>query len=535
MATVTTFTSDRLSAIEQATDQASTDASTALVTANDAKSSATASAASALASQQAAENVQTMVAGPTEEVVRTVLDIDLADSTTDVAQGVAGAAKSAISTDLADPTSDISTSVGNVAEAAVEAKTKAEGVPLNELTPVYVGEMQIALLKVMQCAAKDPVTGDWFVAQNDGSTPENTVISRLTHSGAFINAVQLTAGGHGMTCYPQWINGELWVWSGWNDGTTNSMVRFKWRGTAGTTTVIAKTDADIQIMSTFGTDSVLAQIDEQQDRIMYRRSTSSYEMRKLSDVEAGVDDLLYSNVVPTPTGGTFQGWCFVGDTLYIYTGSGTSFSPADPATIWVYDLPSATQLYSINIEGLGMEGNGHYLDDMYEPESLTLYRTPTGKPTIFVGMCVGGGNDRHCKIYAYTQGDTAALGGFAADALVNGLEAEPNWETHPVPTTIGGVAVTSMAQLTRPGWYYFDSATFGTMTDRPVNSTVTGHFLHVSARSAAYAMPTTVQIQELFTNHLPATMNSWCRVVNSSRTPDYWTQRTNTHDTAFAA
>lgn len=450
--------------------------------------------------------------------------------------------------DVKQQAADAETVAGEANATAADAKDVAQqaldeindiavpkSLPLNEVTPVYVGEMQVALTRVIQCAAKDLVTGDWFVAQNDGASPENTVISHLTPQGAFINAVQLTAGGHGMTCYPQWIDGELWVWSGWNDGTTNEIVRFKWRGDQYTTTVIDKTAADIEVMNTFGTDSVLAQIDEQQDRLMYRHSGGQYDVRRLSDVEAGTNDLLYSSTIPTPAGATFQGWCFLDDTVYVYTGSGTSFTPPDPCTIYVYDLPTASQLYQVDIEGIGMEGSGRYLDQMYEPESVTLYRNGAGKPTIFMGMCVGGGNDRHIKIYAWTQGDTAAPGGFAADALVGAMESEPNFHTHPVPTTINKVAVTKIAQITRPGWYYFDSATFATFTDRPAAATLTGHFLHVSAWSAAYAMPHSVQIQKLYTNHTTPNMDSWVRVNDSARTPDFWTHLSNTHETAFGA
>lgn len=91
MATVTTYTSDRLDQIELDSANAVAQVADANATANDAKSTALTaqanssnSAAAALASQRAAENVQTMVAGPTEEVVRTVFDIDLDDEASDL-------------------------------------------------------------------------------------------------------------------------------------------------------------------------------------------------------------------------------------------------------------------------------------------------------------------------------------------------------------------------------------------------------------------------------------------------------------------
>ena len=100
------------------------------------------------------------------------------------------------------------------------------------------------------------------------------------------------------------------------------------------------------------------------------------------------------------------------------------------------------------------------------------------------------------------------------------------------PATTLPAGVTSMHQLTTPGWYYLSTAQYSAMTDRPADWVASGHFVHVSGTDGGTG---NAQIQTIYRNTIGQAPMTWTRVIDQT-TPTNQTkwQRYTLTEVAYA-
>lgn len=438
------------------------------------------------------------------------------------------------------------------------------------LTPQFVAELHPVAHQVQQTATKDSTDGTWYLSQAVGGGPaqQDAYVSRMNDQGQFLGAVICKYAGHGTVLGLQHIQGVTYVWLAWStvdaNGNTTSWdtVRFPWPSAAsnGATVTKNKTDADVEVISNFsGGGYTLAVIDEVADRVVFRRAAGTllenYTLYKLSDVEAGVEAPIYPTPVgpisndPANGGSTMQGFTFLGDTLYRYSGANTMTNgvPTEPPKIWAYDFATGDLMYTRTFPQIGQEPDGTWDGGYLEPEGVSIYRSPNGRLALMMGVTVGAQGWRRYKQYALAEGDMAGsmigreteflnsrlrnvsdgMIGRLTGGGTNGVARIPNGET-------------KIQNLTKPGWYYLPAAAFAAMTDQPSDAGSLGAYLLNSPYSSSDgdSDPDHERAQILIYNRAVQSDGTqgpivWIRKVKDSETAPYWSCLTLTTQTAF--
>lgn len=216
-------------------------------------------------------------------------------------------------------------------------------------------------------------------------------ISKLKSNGQFMAQMYVEGGGHGTHNGYRWEDDKFWIYSYINDDEGfGKIVRFSFRPDV----TITYGDYDMEEVFTGHPELpyITPVINQEEDLILYRiqypssewdtRNASNYiEVRRLEDVDARVDNILYKFDLPRHlTGGgdgsqPMQGIDFGEGELYLYTGD----SNADnPNFLTVFDLKTGKQKYQKEAD-IGKSGN-LYPGNFQEAEGMQLYYDePTGK------------------------------------------------------------------------------------------------------------------------------------------------------------
>lgn len=247
--------------------------------------------------------------------------------------------------------------------------------------------------------------GDWYSSQHDSK--ENTIISRMGPDGQLKGCVvKIVGGGHGSYLDLQQRSDGLWVWA---CGPKGTVLRFKWPSAASGTVSLTAGSPGVVKVKTFTSNWASFSLDVANDRIAYRVAKyGTYTLRRLSDVDRGINRVLGSFKHVSPVGEIFQGWTFVNNTVVIYAGMGSItkykyltqdtggavYSGSDPgAKALVYRFGTG-HLYTADISGWGKD-HGQY----WEPESLAPFRTPTGLVLHYGEPYTDRSGNHHAAVY----------------------------------------------------------------------------------------------------------------------------------------
>ena len=317
-------------------------------------------------------------------------------------------------------------------------------------------------------------------------------ISKLKSNGQFMAQMYVEGGGHGTHNGYRWEDDKFWIYSYINDDEGfGKIVRFSFRPDV----TITYGDYDMEEVFTGHPELpyITPVINQQENLILYRiqypssewdaRNASNYiEVRRLEDVDARVDNVLYKFDLPRHlTGGgdgsqPMQGVDFGEGELYWYTGDS---KVENPNFLTVFDLETGKQKYQKEAD-IGKSGN-LYPGNFQEAEGMQLYYDePTGKKALLIGVTLGAGNYRSHEIHGIFMRDVYDK--LTAQAVPQSImESGGRTKTLPVHN------FTKLSDIIEAGEYYLYTADIQKLTDFPLPKEMrdAGYWLTVSAPNQA--------------------------------------------------
>ncbi|PTH60490.1 hypothetical protein BU594_00265 [Staphylococcus arlettae] len=317
-------------------------------------------------------------------------------------------------------------------------------------------------------------------------------ISKLKSNGQFMSQMYVEGGGHGTHNGYRWEDDKFWIYSYINDDEGfGKLVRFSFRPDV----TITYGDYDMEEVFTGHPELpyITPIINQQENLILYRiqypssewdaKNASNYiEVRRLEDVDARVDNVLYRFDLPRHlTGGgdgsqPMQGVDFGDGELYWYTGDS---KVENPNFLTVFDLKTGKQKYQKEAD-VGRNGN-LYPGNFQEAEGMQLYYDEsTGKKALLVGVTVGAGNYRSHEIHGIFMRDVYDK--LTAQAVPQSImESGGRTKTLPVHD------FTKLSDIIEAGEYYLYTVDIQKLTDFPLPKEMrdAGYWLTVSAPNQA--------------------------------------------------
>ncbi|WP_350347572.1 hypothetical protein ABIQ69_13150 [Agromyces sp. G08B096] len=348
--------------------------------------------------------------------------------------------------------------------------------------PVFQTLLQLPRLTVLQWFGVDEDTGEIWATQAippATGNSESFALSRLSHTGQLLDHMILTSAGHGTTVGIQRIDGRPYVWTNWNHvdaGNTitgNRLVRLPYL--PGET--VPSTHPEIETLSSFTTSYVTPVLDPQNGTVGFRISDTAgqrLQLRRIDDVVAGVDAPIGVTIQIPGDLVHMQGFAVDGTDAYWYSGDTNSATyPSEITRFSFTDGQVKTRVTRV----FGEDPEGGYRGNFREPESIFLHKDKlTGRKTLFAGVVTGEQGRRRSKVYAFPD--------LGADAFT-GQQLQP-MQPHPLTEQRGRhrmppSGLTQLAALRDPGSYYFSSAAFAALADRPASASASGYLLDVGA------------------------------------------------------
>ena len=343
---------------------------------------------------------------------------------------------------------------------------------------------------VMQSFHLDNKTGLIYMTQvySDGYK-----LTKMSTNGQFLAQMYVEGGGHGTHNGYRWdeVNNKFWIYSFIKDDEGfNKLVRFSFRPD----TTITYGDYDMEEVFTGHPERpyITPIINEHEGLILYRieypktewdaRGAMNYvEVRRLSDVDNRIDEVIYKLDIPMRLtdghgGQPMQGVALDDEKLYWYTGNS---DPNIPNFVTVFDLKTGEQLYQKQAD-VGKVGN-EFPGNFAEAEGMQIYYDEgTGKKALLIGVTVGAGNYRSHQIHGIFMRDVY-------DKLTAQATPQSKMETGGRTKTLPVVNFTKLSDIIEAGEYYLYTSDTKNLTDFPLPAEMrdAGYWLEVSAPNQA--------------------------------------------------
>ena len=314
----------------------------------------------------------------------------------------------------------------------------------------------------------------WLVSQAGGATEidngESFTLTMVNTNGEFLSSMELIHGGHGsmFNCELQ-LDGSIDIYFTCDSTVGYKIVKTKYIAngkldcSTASLTTIKKTSSEVQ----------LAYINFPEDKILLATSSGSgkwyrAEVYNFYDYINGRQNIpLYVTEHTKIQNITSQGFAVCGDKMFVYAGS----LGLNDVTLRIIDLPSNTYvdhpLHNLGklSEHTQTEGEGIYIDE---------------HKNVYIGLATGtGGTTRNFNVYVYAhKTDQQHILGKAMETAQMYKLTDANGYAmgmSPLPSKI--------ADITRPGWYYFTTNEMKTFSDVPEEFSVAGYWLNVYPRA----------------------------------------------------
>jgi len=309
-------------------------------------------------------------------------------------------------------------------------------------------------------------------------------IHRLKFNGEYVGTMECKNAGHGTHNGYYHVGNSLYIISHWYDESgAHKLVKVKFNvgsydyGTSGMTDVYKGAGNEAAYITPV--------INEREDLIVYRKSTGSgatlkmsVEVRKLSEVLNGVENVIASFQVPTTLtqdsdvvaidANVMQGIAVMPNRVFWLTGTSTG-----KKLITEFDY-SGEIVAQKEINYGDNEKNG-YFDNFGEPEGLQLYQEPNSdKDALLLGITTG--VERTHKIYGIFE-----VGGYEQLLMrINAYGGAGSAITKEIPNDL-----TRISDLVAKGDYYFTQDFCDNLTDFPHYIKDAGWWLHNTPASAS--------------------------------------------------
>lgn len=314
----------------------------------------------------------------------------------------------------------------------------------------------------------------WLVSQGGGNTAitdgESFTLSMVNTNGEILSSMELINGGHGSMFNAQrQSDGSIDIYftcdkeRGYKIVKTKYVANGKLDCKSAALTTLPKTSSEVQ----------LAYINFEEDKILLVTSSGSGRWYKAEvfDFQAYISG---RQTIPTYVSShtkigniTSQGFAITGNKMFVHSGS----LGLNDITMRIVDLETDTYKdYNLNLlgklsEDTVTEGEGIYIDE---------------HKNVYIGVATGeGGTTRNHNIYVFSHKtdqqhllgktmETAQMYKLTdANGYAMGLTPQPS----------------KIADITRPGWYYFTTNQMQQFTDVPSEFAVAGYWLNVYPRS----------------------------------------------------
>lgn len=314
----------------------------------------------------------------------------------------------------------------------------------------------------------------WLVSQGGGNTAiadgESFTLSMVNTNGEILSSMELINGGHGSMFNAQrQSDGSIDIYftcdkeRGYKIVKTKYIANGKLDCKSAALTTIPKTSSEVQ----------LAYINFEEDKILLVTSSGGGRWYKAEvfDFQAYISG---RQTIPTYVSShtkigniTSQGFAITGNKMFVHSGS----LGLNDITMRIVDLETDTyEDYNLNLlgklsEDTVTEGEGIYIDE---------------HKNVYIGVATGeGGTTRNHNIYVFSHKtdqqhllgktmETAQMYKLTdANGYAMGLTPQPS----------------KIADITRPGWYYFTTNQMQQFTDVPSEFAVAGYWLNVYPRS----------------------------------------------------
>lgn len=314
----------------------------------------------------------------------------------------------------------------------------------------------------------------WLVSQGGGNTAitdgESFTLSMVNTNGEILSSMELINGGHGSMFNAQrQSDGSIDIYftcdkeRGYKIVKTKYIANGKLDCKSAALTTIPKTSSEVQ----------LAYINFSEDKILLVTSSGNGRWYKAEvfDFQAYISG---RQTIPTYVSShtkigniTSQGFAITGNKMFVHSGS----LGLNDITMRIVDLETDTyEDYNLNLlgklsEDTVTEGEGIYIDE---------------HKNVYIGVATGeGGTTRNHNIYVFSHKtdqqhllgksmETAQMYKLTdANGYAMGLTPQPS----------------KIADITRPGWYYFTTNQMQQFTDVPSEFAVAGYWLNVYPRS----------------------------------------------------
>ncbi|WP_226035598.1 phage baseplate protein [Aquibacillus saliphilus] len=409
---------------------------------------------------------------------------------------------------LREDVNENSTRLGNI-------NKKFDDFNFTKVSPSYYDTLHLPSDTVMQCMVINEQTNEMYVSQLDGQQTgvETYLLSRFTLEGVYLDNMKLINGGHSTSFGIENIDNDVYIWSNYENeaGTTYDLARFKYTPN----TTLTEDSSEIQRYDKFTTEYVVPAIDQKNGRIAFRvkhtETTQTIELRDLSDVKNGTDDILASYEIPTSIN-YMQGMSIDGYDLYWY--SGDSDATNYPSVITLVDMQTGVIKEQLDAN-FGKGINGYYEENFHEPESIYLYTEPqTGSKSLFAGMVTDEAVRRNNKIYAFhSVGNESKFFGMIAQKLQAYRLTQSDGSAKRIPTK-----TTLLSTIKETGYYYFSSIDFAEFSDLPSGMTSGGAYLEVTPQA-----PNNGTFHQRLTRHTSVgNFQSYIREITDGTTVGSW-------------
>lgn len=275
--------------------------------------------------------------------------------------------------------------------------------------PKFVTTLQPDGLQIVQCVARDRVTGDFYCSQSINMSPSQEAqdlrITRMSPAGETISSMRMNGGGHGDTIGLENRSGDIYIWFCWEEDLDGgnpdfSLVRVRYSDGAR----VHRTDGQVEQVVKFDGDSeakVTIGLDWEHDRIATRiaagyRTSERYTLRRISDVLKGRNDRL-AEISLDDDHGLTQSHTTLGDYLYVYRGK----DPDLAREITRYSWTTRAE-YAVDVTDLGADRNGRFPGDeaVNESEGITTFQGRDGRSGLLFNKGMGDIRARICPVWS---------------------------------------------------------------------------------------------------------------------------------------
>ncbi|TCN25476.1 phage baseplate protein [Mesobacillus foraminis] len=339
---------------------------------------------------------------------------------------------------------------------------------------VYLYDLNLGIGTVNQTISVDENVNEIYATQAytfSGDKEESFVISRLTLNGNLLDSMTVRFGGHGTTIGLERVGGTMYIWSNMlkvdsnGNQVTQYLTRYPYRGG----TEININSSSVEKFTEFPNSKIYMSpfTDSKNGLIAFRHTNTtsgspvSYvEVRKLSDVKARIENVLYRYDYPSSMNNqVIQGMCLDGNNLYLTFGQ-----VANDFTLYQIDV-SKKQIVDVFQNPVGKSGTNSYEEDFGEPEGLFLYTDPyTGYKTLLCVVVTDATGRRRQKLFAFSSNvGVDKFIGYAAERTQNIKLTRDDGKCHRITST----GVTALKDLRVPGLYYAATNEADALSDFP--------------------------------------------------------------------